>query len=72
MSCYSELTPFNHTRVYANEVTWKSPKDGGGLPGELTMGLEGWNLQPHPHLQRGERSKRLNQLMANDLVIMFA
>ena len=38
-------------------------KDGGWLPGEPTMGLEGWNFQSHPpDLWGGERGWRLSSI----------
>ena len=46
------------------------PKDGGWLPGEPTMWLEGWNFQPHSLTSEEESgSWGLNQLpMANYLI----
>ena len=47
------------------------PKEGGWLPGETTIQLEGYKFQssPPPHLWGGERGCRLNWWStANDLI----
>ena len=47
----------------------KITKNGGQLPGDLTMWLEGWNLQPHtPTLEEAIRVGNLNSVTNGQII----
>lgn len=53
--------PFNHIRVYVNEVSFGKAQDRGWLS-KTSLDLNGWNFQPDPLTAGHQRDRETLEL----------